>query len=264
MGDELSGLLEIFTKVKEAGGQATLTAATHEGKTKIKLEIVSPPSATAPPPLQPVPGQARRRHRGSAARARRRQRAADHQGTTLAAPAPVSPPPAPPAPGDASAPHQQYHPPLQHPPHLLLSPSLSSGRRRVMSVGRLPSWPKPSFGSLNLDGPPPSPPSCPPPLPPSPPPPPPSRPLARTALRVRAVDLRDFGGKDDGLANLAEQFHVNNYRRRWVSLSRSVDMDSSSSSCSSASSHSSSGSVSDHSDYSNGSEGCWETDSDVG
>ena len=70
MGDELSGLLEIFTKVKEAGGQATLTAATHEGKTNIKLEIVSPPPATAPPPLQPVPGQRRCRHRGAAARAK--------------------------------------------------------------------------------------------------------------------------------------------------------------------------------------------------
>ena len=88
MGDELSGLLEIFTKVKEAGGQATLTAPNHEGKTKIKLEIV-PPTASASPTLQPVPGQARRRHRGAAARARQRQRAADHQGTTLSVPAPV-------------------------------------------------------------------------------------------------------------------------------------------------------------------------------
>ena len=109
MGDEWSGLLEIFTKVREAGGQAALTATTSEGKTKLKLEIVSPPSATAPPPLQPVPGQADRCHRGAAARARRRKRAAD-QGTTLAAPAPISPSPAPPAPGEASAPHQQYHP----------------------------------------------------------------------------------------------------------------------------------------------------------
>ena len=142
MGDELSWLLEIFTKMKEAGGQATLTATTKEGKTKFNLEIVSPP-ATAPPPLQPVPGHARRRHRGAAARARRRKRAADHQGTTLAAPAPVSPPPATPAPGEASAPHQQYHPPLRHPPHLLLSPSPSSGRRRVMSVGRPSRWPTP-------------------------------------------------------------------------------------------------------------------------
>ena len=263
MGDELSWLLEIFTKMKEAGGQATLTATTSEGKTKLKLEIVSSPSETAPPPLQPAPGQARRRHRGAAARARRRKRAADHQGTTLAAPAPVSPPPATPAPGEASAPHQQYHPPLRHPPHLLLSPSPSSGRRRVMSVGRPSRWPTP-LGSLNLDGPPPSPPSFPPPPPPPPSPPPSSRPLARTALRVRTVNLRDFGGSDEGLANLAEQFHENNYRRRWVSLSRSVDSDCSSS-CSSASPLSPSGSVSDHSDCSDlGSEGCWETDSDVG
>ena len=95
-------------------------------------------------------------------------------------------------------------------------------------------------------------------------PPPCSRPLARTALRVRTVNLRDFGGSDEGLANLAEQFHENNYRRRWVSLSRSVDSDCSSS-CSSASPLSPSGSVSDHSDCSDlGSEGCWETDSDVG
>ena len=65
MGDELSGLIEIFTKVKEAGEQATLTSATHEGKTNIKLEIVSPPPATAPPP-----GQRRCRHRGAAARAK--------------------------------------------------------------------------------------------------------------------------------------------------------------------------------------------------
>ena len=105
----------------------------------------------------------------------------------------------------------------------------------------------PSFASLNLDGPPPSPPSYPPPPPPPPSPPPSSRPLARTALRVRSVNLRDFGGSDVGLANLAEQFHVNIYRRRWVSLSRSIDSDLSSS-CSSASSLSPSGSVSDHFD----------------
>ena len=117
-----------------------------------------------------------------------------------------------------------------------------------------------ALGSLNLDGPPPSPPSFPPP----PSPPPSSRPLARTALRVRTVNLRDFGGSDEGLANLAEQFHENNYRRRWMSLSRSVDSDCSSS-CSSAASLSPSGSVSDHSDCPDlGSEGGWETDSDVG
>ena len=158
MGDELSGLLEIFKKVKEAGGQATLTATTKEGKTKFNLEIVSPP-ATAPPPLQPVPGHARRRHRGAAARARRRQRAADHQGTTLAAPAPVSQPPAPPAPGEVSAPAGPHHDhlPQRRPlfPIFLPSPSPSTGRRRVMSLARLPL---PSFASLNIDGHPPSPP----------------------------------------------------------------------------------------------------------
>ena len=153
--------------------------------------------------------------------------------------------------------------PLRHPPHLLLSPSPSSGRRRVMSVGRPSTWPAP-LGGLNLDGPPPSPPSFPPPPPPPPSPPPSSRPLARTALQVRSVNSIEFGGSDEGLANLAAQFQENNYRRRWVSLSRSVDCDCSSS-CSSASPLSPSGSVSDHSDCSDlGSEGCWETDSDVG
>jgi len=121
-----------------------------------------------------------------------------------------------------------------------------------------------ALGSLNLDGPPPSPPSFPPPPPPPPSPPPSSRPLARTALQVRSVNLIEFGGSDEGLANLAAQFQENNYRRRWVSLSRSIDCDCSSS-CSSASPLSPSGSVSDHSDCSDlGSEGCWETDSDVG
>ena len=100
------------------------------------------------------------------------------------------------------------------------------------------------------------------PPPPPPPPPPPSRPLTRTALRVRNVELRDFGGSDEGLANLAESFKQTIYRRRWLSLSRSIF-----SSSSSASSPSSSSSVSDHSDCSDlesVSEGCWETDSDVG
>ena len=154
----MTELVEFFKKVREAGGQATLSATTNKGQTKIKFEIVSPP-ATAPPPLQPVPGQARRRHRGAAARARRRQRAADHQGTTLAAPAPVSQPPAPPAPGEVSAPAGPHHDhlPQRRPlfPIFLPSPSPSTGRRRVMSLARLPLS---SFGSLNIDGHPPSPP----------------------------------------------------------------------------------------------------------
>ena len=149
--------------------------------------------------------------------------------------------------------------------HFLTSYQLAIGTL-VISVGRLPSWPTPSFGSLNLDGPPPSPPFSPPTPPPLPPPPAP-----RTALRVRNVSLEHFGGGDEGLANLAEQVVQHVYRNRWLSLSRSVF-----SSPSSASSLSSSGSVSDCSDCSDssdwsgpgsmgeGSEGCWETDSDVG
>ena len=264
-------LLKLLRQNKEAGGSASLTFfTTRDGKLKAKLEVELDPSAptspgsTSPlPATAPAPGGGRRRRKGASAKAKAKARAALHRATQAAATL------SPPASGDASAPleapaqHQQYHPPLRHPPHLLLSPSPSSGRRRIMSVGRLPM---PSFGSLNLDGPPPSPPSYPPPPPPPPSPPPSSRPLARTALRVRSVNLRDSGGSDVGLANLAKQFHVNNYRRRWVSLSRSIDSDLSSS-CSSASSLSPSGSVSDHFDCPDlvlGSEGGWETDSDVG
>ena len=142
----------------------------------------------------------------------------------------------------------------------------STSPPRAWSLGRLPRWPTLSFGSLNLDGPPPSPPFSPPTPPPLPPPPAP-----RTALRVRNVSLEHFGGGDEGLANLAEQVVQHVYRNRWLSLSRSVF-----SSPSSASSLSSSGSVSDCSDCSDssdwsgpgsmgmGSEGQWETDSDVG
>ena len=208
----MSWLLEIFTKMKEAGGQATLTATTSEGKTKLKLEIVSSPSATAPPPLQPAPGQARRRHRGAAARARRRQRAADHQGTTLAAPAPVSQPPAPPAPGEASAPAgpQHGHLPQRRPlfPIFLPSPSPSTGRRRVMSLARLPL---PSFASLNIDG-----------HPPSPPPPPPCTHVTSTPLRAKAAPFD--GRKCCGVATMAEAMCpliTVEHGERKMSLSRS-------------------------------------------
>ena len=44
MGDELTELVEFFKKVREAGGQATLSATTNKGQTKIKFEIVSPPA----------------------------------------------------------------------------------------------------------------------------------------------------------------------------------------------------------------------------
>ena len=52
MGDELSLLLEVFHKIKKAGGQATLSVATAGGKTKIKLEIgttAAPPMVSSPP-----------------------------------------------------------------------------------------------------------------------------------------------------------------------------------------------------------------------
>ena len=131
-------LMKIFHKVELEGGQATLSATTHEGKTKLKLEIVSPPSATAPPSSPPAPGR-RRRHRGARARARRNQRAAAHQ-AEAAASAPLAPP-----------------------LRLLPSPPPESGRRRVVScVGRLEL---PSFN--NLDGAPPSSPPCSPPPTPS-------------------------------------------------------------------------------------------------
>ena len=122
-------LMKIFHKVELEGGQATLSATTHEGKTKLKLEIVSPPSATAPPSSPPAPGR-RRRHRGARARARRNQRAAAHQ-AEAAASAPLAPP-----------------------LRLLPSPPPDSGRRQVLSCGeRLPSF-------SNLDGAPPSSPPC--------------------------------------------------------------------------------------------------------
>ena len=124
-------LMKIFHKVELEGGQATLSATTHEGKTKLKLEIVSPPSATAPPSSPPAPGR-RRRHRGARARARRNQRAAAHQ-TEAAASAPLAPP----------------LPLRLHP-----SPPPDSGRRQVLScVERLPSF-------SNLDGAPSSSPPC--------------------------------------------------------------------------------------------------------
>ena len=47
MKDELTSLLAVFHKVQESGGQATLSAVTNNGKTKIKLEIVSPPTISA-------------------------------------------------------------------------------------------------------------------------------------------------------------------------------------------------------------------------
>ena len=100
MGDQLKGLLEIFHRVEAEGGQATLSVTTHRGKTKLKLEIVSPPSETAPPSSPPAPGRRRRRRRGAAARALAKQRAAAHQAT--------SDPLVPSSPSSSHLPHSGY------------------------------------------------------------------------------------------------------------------------------------------------------------
>ena len=173
MGDQLKGLLEIFHRVEAEGGQATLSVTTHGGKTKLKLEIVSPPSETAPPSSPPAPGRRRRRRRGAAARALAKQRAAAHQATL--AEAATSDPLVPSSPSSPHIPHTTApRPPLHH----LLSPSPLSGRRRVMSLGRPAEMT--SFASLNLDG------HCSkssPPLPPPPPTPPPL-PMAHDILET--------------------------------------------------------------------------------
>ena len=123
---------------------ATLTISSKGGTSSIKLLLESPSSLPTTASLPPVSGK-RRRHRGAAARARRRQRAADHQASLLERRSSVPPPPAP---GEASD-------PVGLPLHIHPSPSPTSGRRSVTSLARPPP---PSFGSLNLDGPPPSPP----------------------------------------------------------------------------------------------------------
>ena len=141
-------IFKLFEELEEAGECATLTISSKGGTSSIKLLLESPSSlpttASLPTTLPPVSGK-RRRHRGAAARARRRQRAADHQASLLERRSSVPPPPAP---GEASDP---VGPPL----HIHPSPSPTSGRRSVTSLARPPP---PSFGSLNLDGPPPSPP----------------------------------------------------------------------------------------------------------
>ena len=198
MRAEVQKIFNFYKELVEAGNNATLMFSSLGGKSTIKLQLESPspspPSTATTTTLPPAPGR-HRRHRGAAARARRRQRAADHQASL--AEAATSVPLVPPAPGEVSAPAcpPLVHvlpfppPPLRHPPRLLQTPSPSSGRRRVVSVGRLPTT---SFASLNLDGPPPSPslpPSPPPPSstfrwPPSPPPPPPPYTPPTTTVKV--------------------------------------------------------------------------------
>ena len=83
MRDELTSLLAVFHKVRESGGQATLSAVTNNGKTKIKLEIVSPSTTSATGatslPAAPASGGRRRRRRAQAARKKANAQEAQHQ-----------------------------------------------------------------------------------------------------------------------------------------------------------------------------------------
>ena len=164
-------MLELFFKIEERGGQATLAVTTDSGKTKIKFEVASPsttfgtgsmPTSSAAP--QPAPGK---RKRSGAARRKAKLRAAAHQATLAAAASAASPP-------SASSPPR---PP--RPLHHLLSPSPSSGRRRVMPLGRPEML---TFSSLNLDGATSLPPTTPSPTPP------PSSPTPRLPLPQSTID----------------------------------------------------------------------------
>ena len=91
MRDELTSLLAVFHKVQESGGQATLSAVTNNGKTKIKLEIVSPPTTSATgftslpaAATAPASGGGRRRRRAQAARKKANAQVAQHQAATPA------------------------------------------------------------------------------------------------------------------------------------------------------------------------------------
>ena len=92
MRDEFTSLLAVFHKVQESGGQATLSAVTNNGKTKIKLEIVSPPTTSATgftslPAAATAPasgGGRRRRRRAQAARKKANAQVAQHQAATPA------------------------------------------------------------------------------------------------------------------------------------------------------------------------------------
>ena len=185
MRDEVLSLLELFFKIEERGGQATLAVTTDSGKTKIKFEVASPsttfgtgslPTSSAAP--QPAPGK---RKRSGAARRKAKLRAAAHQVTLAAAAGAVLVPP-PPSPPSASSPPR---PP--RPLHHLPSPSPSSGRRRVMPLGRPEML---TFSSLNLDGATSLPPTTPSPTPP-PSSPPPQLPLPQSMIDTIA-DLKDL------------------------------------------------------------------------
>ena len=157
---ELNQLYDTFCRVWAAGGQATLTTTSSEGKVTAKLELeLGQPTGARPgaPPRHlrtasqhqaPASGAARRPcHRGPAAKAKSRARAAAFQAAKAAASAASGSAahqsdsestPASPAPGGA---------PSTRPLNILPSPPASDGQRLVVSVGR--SERLPSFSQLD-------------------------------------------------------------------------------------------------------------------
>ena len=142
MEGELATLMEVFHRVKEAGGSAKLTLLTRGGKVNAKLDLelgeglppLSLPTSTAadstsplptsPTALRPASGQ---RKRSKAARRKAKARAAAHQASLASRPDALSSPHAQPTASASGA--TQRRP-------LCLLPSPPDGRRRVMSVGR--------------------------------------------------------------------------------------------------------------------------------
>ena len=151
----MTRLIEIFHKIEEAGGQATLTVTTQGGKTKTTFVTESPPSATHPASSPPASWRCRR---GAAAKPRLADQQAAAQLASLAE--------------DATSVPLDPSPPRRPPLHNLRSPSPSSGHRRVMSLERPAEMTSSATAHLNLDGhcsqsspPLPLPPPTPPPLP---------------------------------------------------------------------------------------------------
>ena len=100
---ELALIFDTFCRVWGAGGQATLTTRTEGGKLRANLELqLGSPAASRPQPLHPQQQRSKfasghpeaaqhRHHRGQAAQAKSRARAAAHQAALAASSAaPVS------------------------------------------------------------------------------------------------------------------------------------------------------------------------------
>ena len=100
MKAEFQKFIVLFEELEEAGETAQLTLSTRGGKSIIKLQLQSSPSApsgrkTSTSTLPAAPGR-RRRHRGAQARACRSQQEAAHQAPPEAeAPAEGAPPSTP-------------------------------------------------------------------------------------------------------------------------------------------------------------------------